>query len=159
MIHRLLDVSCIMFWFWLWICLGFFVCLFVWTYAIEQGFVKFSVLLKAIKIVYLLSVFDLLSLYKKNGILFLNSLIYPTNIQWVYTMSGIMLGALKVLRFSDEMFLWGHCFNICQPLVLCVISPWKYIPLYWNICFPSIYIFIEITLYHGMYVVYDSCHK
>lgn len=112
----------------------------------------------SLRMVYLLRSFDLLRFsLEKIGILFLNSLIYQTNIHWVYTMSGIFLGALKVVRFSGDIFLWGHCFNICQPLFLYVISSWKYIPLYWNIHSPSIYIFIWISLHHGMFVIYDSC--
>lgn len=151
MIYRGLEISCP-------VCFVF--CLTVFHWASFNLVFKFRYNFDSVKIIYLLSVFDLLKLiFREIDILFLDSFIYPINTHWAHMMSGIRLGALRVVRFPAGIFLWGHCFNIHQPLFLHVVSSWKYIPLCWNICIFNLY-FVWITLYHGVQeVLRDSCHK
>lgn len=102
MMYRLIEISCT-------VCFALFLFNRI-PLSKFQVFIYYSSLVyysdSVLKIVRFCPAFDLLSFSLENiDKFFLYSLIYPINTHWSPTMSGIVLGAPKVVRFSGVVFL------------------------------------------------------
>lgn len=116
--------------------------LFCFAFCLNEGFFKFSLLLKAIKMAYLLKVLGFKEYW--HPLPQLTCLIKQYSLSTY--MSGLILGTLIAVRFSGGIAPGGHCFDCCQASFLYVISFLKYIPLYLKSIFLQFIFFIEIEV-------------